>query len=55
MNQTLISREQCAALDREDPLASFIDEFQAPQKNTIFLDANSMGAMPKKVPEHLDS
>jgi len=49
------SRELCQQLDQADPLAHFRDRFQAPQKNTIFLDANSMGAMPATVPERLQS
>lgn len=45
-----INRKHCEQLDKSDPLAAYHDQFQAPVKNTIFLDANSMGAMPKAVP-----
>lgn len=50
MLKKLITREYCQARDVEDPLARFFNLFQAPQKDTIFLDANSMGAMPASVP-----
>ncbi len=50
---TPINRQYCQQLDQNDPLAAFRDQFQAPKKDTIFLDANSMGAMPKAVPDHL--
>ncbi len=52
---TTITRDYCRELDQRDPLAPFYERFQAPQKDTIFLDANSMGAMPKAVPESLQS
>ena len=42
-------------MDRDDQLASFKRLFQSPRKDTIFLDANSMGAMPKTVPDVLQS
>lgn len=50
MAQDKITREMCIQLDQGDPMAAFRDRFEAPKKNTIFLDANSMGAMPKSVP-----
>jgi len=50
-----ISRELCQKLDAADPLSAFRGRFQAPQKDTIFLDANSMGAMPATVPDRLAS
>ncbi len=46
-----ITLEMCRVLDADDPLAKFYDLFEPPKKNTIFLDANSMGAMPKAVPD----
>jgi kynureninase len=48
-----ITREACQAWDQEDPLKSFRACFQPPEKDVIFLDANSMGAMPKTVPPML--
>lgn len=50
-----ITRETCQELDRQDPLQEFRHKFQPPAKNTIFLDANSMGAMPSAVPAAMQS
>jgi kynureninase len=50
-----IDRAYCQQLDKQDPLAEFKTRFQSPQKHTIFLDANSMGAMPVTVPDRLAS
>lgn len=43
-----LSREACQALDREDPLAERRAMFFLPE-GTIYLDGNSLGAMPKAV------
>ena len=50
-----IDRTHCQQLDAQDPLSGFKARFQPPQKHTIFLDANSMGAMPAAVPDRLAS
>ena len=50
-----ITRETCAQMDASDPLARFRDLFQPAEADTIFLDANSMGAMPKSVPERMEA
>ena len=50
-----IDRAHCQQLDSHDPLSGFKARFQSPQKHTIFLDANSMGAMPATVPDRLAS
>lgn len=50
MLKTPITRADCAAMDAADPLAAFRDRFAQPKRDTIFLDANSMGAMPATVP-----
>jgi len=42
----MTTRESCLALDRKDPLARLRDEFVLPE-NTIYLDGNSLGALPK--------
>lgn len=45
----MITREQCAARDAADPLAHCRTRFDLPA-GTIYLDGNSLGAMPKSVP-----
>ena len=50
-----IDRAHCQQLDSQDPLSGFKARFQPPRKHTIFLDANSMGAMPATVPDRLAS
>ena len=50
-----MDRAACQRLDQEDPLSRFRARFMSPKKDTIFLDANSMGAMPVTVPERLTS
>lgn len=47
-----ITREGLLARDRADPLAPFIDDFQLP-KGVIYLDGNSLGALPRATPGHL--
>ncbi len=49
---TAPSRDDCAELDRRDPLAHFRAEFLLPRK-VIYLDGNSLGALPKAAPEKL--
>ena len=40
------NRDACIALDASDPLASFKEQFELPP-NTIYLDGNSLGPMPR--------
>jgi len=47
----MIDLDRCRQLDAQDPLRAFRERFAAPKAGTIFLDANSVGAMPKDVPE----
>ncbi|MEZ5824187.1 MAG: hypothetical protein R3C97_05470 [Geminicoccaceae bacterium] len=47
----MIDLEYCRNLDRNDPLAGKRALFEAPKAGTIFLDANSVGAMPANVRE----
>jgi kynureninase len=52
MNTPLISIEHCLALDKSDPLAHGKERFQLPE-GVIYLDGNSLGAMPKSVPPRM--
>ena len=49
----MITYEQCRAMDRADPLAPVQDLFDRPPGGRIYLDANSIGAMPKAAPQRL--
>lgn len=49
----MITLNDCLALDAADPLASLRDEFEPAPPGQIFLDGNSIGAMPRSVPERM--
>lgn len=49
----MITYEQCEAMDRADALAPARALFDAPPGGRIYLDANSIGAMPKAAPERI--
>lgn len=47
-----LTRADVESWDADDPLASFRDEFHVPG-GVIYLDGNSLGALPRKTPERL--
>jgi kynureninase len=48
-----VDRKACAELDRQDPLAHWRDRFECPE-GVVYLDGNSLGALPKATAERLD-
>jgi kynureninase len=46
-------RDRAEALDRDDPLAGWRDEFVLPDPELIYLDGNSLGRTPKRTVEAL--
>jgi kynureninase len=49
----MLTREDCLELDRRDPLAAMREQFEPVEPGWIYLDANSIGAMPKAAPERV--
>lgn len=49
----MITRDDARTLDRDDPLASFRDEFLIPDDEVVYLDGNSLGRTPKATVERL--
>ena len=47
-SQPLLTRHDCLNMDAHDPLAALRAEFDLPE-GTIYLDGNSLGALPKRV------
>lgn len=48
-----INREQCLAFDQGDPLKNFREQFELPE-GVIYLDGNSLGALPKRTAARLN-
>ncbi|HLU72228.1 MAG TPA: kynureninase [Nonomuraea sp.] len=48
----LLDRDRCLALDAEDPLREFRDEFVLPE-GAVYLVGNSLGALPRHTPERV--
>jgi kynureninase len=49
----MITRDDAAALDAVDPLASFRDRFFIPDPSVVYLDGNSLGMPPKRTIERI--
>ena len=49
-----ISRDDAAALDADDPLAPWRDEFLVPDAQLIYLDGNSLGRPPRRSVERIE-
>jgi kynureninase len=49
----MITRDDAAALDAADPLASFRDRFFIPDPSVVYLDGNSLGMPPKRTIERI--
>ncbi|HEX7007323.1 MAG TPA: kynureninase [Alphaproteobacteria bacterium] len=47
-----LTRDDCVARDRDDPLAKFRDRFHLPE-GVIYLDGNSLGALPRVAAERM--
>lgn len=48
----MLDRDRCLALDAEDPLRDFRENFVLPE-GVVYLVGNSLGAMPRRAPERV--
>ncbi|HLB75449.1 MAG TPA: kynureninase, partial [Candidatus Dormibacteraeota bacterium] len=48
-----MDRDACVELDRHDPLAQWRERFECPE-GVVYLDGNSLGALPKATAQRLD-
>ncbi|HUR04556.1 MAG TPA: kynureninase, partial [Nonomuraea sp.] len=48
----MLDRDHCLALDAEDPLRDFRDEFVLPE-GVVYLVGNSLGALPRRTSERV--
>mgnify|MGYP006396472775 FL=1 len=48
----MIKLDEIKTLDKQDPLQSYREQFSLP-KNTIYLDGNSLGALPTRVKQRV--
>ena len=46
--------DQARELDRQDPLGSFRQEFVQAEPDTVYLNGNSLGRLPKESADHLE-
>ena len=53
LRRARVMRDRAEALDRDDPLAGWRDEFVLPDPDLIYLDGNSLGRTPKRTVEAL--
>lgn len=49
----MIDLAHCRALDARDPLRSMRERFARPREDTVYLDGNSIGAMPADAPQRV--
>jgi kynureninase len=50
----MIDLAHCRALDARDPLGAIRDRFARPAEDTVYLDGNSLGAMPADAPARVE-
>ena len=51
----MITRAQAIELDEKDPLNKYVGEFVKTDSNLCYLDGNSLGPLPKKTIENINS